>query len=500
MQRIVLFSIFIIFSTLIYLNKYLQKELSINRLRLGISIDLTTTLIDPADINNLNKAIIADNIYARLISEENGQLMSWLADSFRIEKNKIILNLGENYSSKGNLITTEDVSLSLKRLILLNTNTHAKLEKFLDIKNVNTLEQLSNVIQINSKNQITIHTQSKNKANLLLKILSSGEYGIIPRSAINDKTLKITQNDETSGAFYLDKANQVLLKKNKYFKISNQPEYANEIEVVNIPTSAKALDEFLQDKIDILPSSINLNSVNAKKLDQYNIFYTDKFKLFLAAFGPSIYKKTTIHERHYIIDKMKDLLRDTYPLPVGTEQANQFFSLNGDGHLTNQQLEDISNFKKNNEVTSLNTKIVFQSYTGLEENMKNLLHFNNLIVKFEDEFPPEQPYEKRPNSYFAMGDVSFNTDYTLLSYYLESQIVSLPKNQVNEILNTFLNIENDAERVKFLNDIHFKIIKEANIGPLFLAPYTIVTKKPYISTQTKLSASTKLWKIIVSQQ
>ena len=85
------------------------------RLRLGISIDLTTTLIDPADINNLNKAIISDNIYARLISEENGQLMSWLADSFRIEKNKIILNLGENYSSKGNLITTEDVSLSLKR-------------------------------------------------------------------------------------------------------------------------------------------------------------------------------------------------------------------------------------------------------------------------------------------------------------------------------------------------------------------------------------------------
>ena len=493
------FIFFLLLTVFIFIHSKKYKKEPMEKPRLGISIDLTTTVIDPADINNINKAIISDNLYARLIADEDGQLVSWLADSFRIDENKIILNLGEHYTSSGNLITSEDVALSLKRLIILNTNTHAKLEKFLNIKNETTLNKLDKVIQSVSKNQLVIHTQSKNTANLLLKILSSGEYGIIPKSAIDNKTLKITNNSETTGAFYLNKKASVILKKNKNFINSNQSNYSDEIEIINVPTSSKALDYFLEDKIDILPTSVNLDLVNAEKLKQYNIFYTDKFKLFLIAFGPSIYKKTSVLERHYLIEQFKILLEKTYPFPTGTELANQFLSKNGDGHLSPEQIEDINKFKSSSKINILNKKIVFQSYKGLENNMKSLFQIKNLDVKFEDDFPPEQPYKQRPDSYFAMGDVSFNTDYTLLSYYLESQIISISKKEADHALSEFLKIENDADRVKFINELHYKIVKDAAVGPLFLAPYTIVTKKPLVSTQTKLSASTKLWKIVRSQ-
>jgi len=39
------------------------------------------------------------------------------------------------------------------------------------------------------------------------------------------------------------------------------------------------------------------------------------------------------------------------------------------------------------------------------------------------------------------------------------------------------------------------MLKEALIGPIAVAPYTIVTRKPYKSNQSKQSASTKLWLI-----
>lgn len=465
-------------------------------LTLGMVIDLKATIVDPAQIDNLDKAILCDNIYSRLVSFDDGTAKSWLAESYFVDKNSIHLTLGNNRTSSGLIITTADVEFSLKRLLVLDTNTHAKLDKFLSCSSkVSKITDKCESIQIIDNKRMILHSSSNNRANLLLHVLASTEYGIVPLSAVNTATLKITDYGNTTGAFYLDsRNNQTILKKNSHFSLAN--DFPDSIIIKELPNSQSVTEALLHGGIDIATTASNTSEADAFSLEasgKFNVFYTNQIKLFMVAFGKKFIESSSVGQRKHLTAEVRKVLLKQYPLSSGTEATDQFLSKTGDGRLSDAQKFKLDQIAPEN--FSKDTKIDFISYKGLEASTSDLETISHLNVHYSSDFPPEHPFENRPDSYFMSGDISFNVNYSLLSYYMTNQITAVEKEYAQSYLEKFLDAANESERLTLVNEFHFTILNRGLIGPLFVAPYTVVTRKPFSSHQTKLSASTKLWKI-----
>ena len=464
--------------------------------RLGLSTDIKKVDIDPAKIDNLTKALLSDNLYARLVTDDDGIVKAWLAKKFYIVENVIYIELDENRTSLGEMITSSDVETTLKRLLILDTNSHAKLDKFLKCdKKISKITDRCDSIEIVDNRNIKIFAASETKAQILLKILSATEYGIVPTNAVDPVSLKITSHENTTGAYQLLKTEGVL-KRNQYFK--SEADYFEIIKVISTDSSGSLIDLFLKNEIDIIPTTINLNKISAKEIvesDKFNIFFTDKIKLFMINFGPRMITDFSRLERHHVISNMRKLMIENFPFPLETEATDQFLSKNGTGYLTALQKNIIETTVKLSQESEPHEPYVFQSYNGLEKSMEILSTMSKINLKFGDQFPPEEKFESRPDAYYMMGDISFDEDYSLLSYYLTNQLIALDLKTVDEVLTTFLRTKDQSQRSNLVNELHLKIINEAFVGPLAIAPYSIITRKPYLSKQSKMSASTKLWLI-----
>lgn len=471
------FTVLLLLLSLIPGYRYFLVRGEVNVLRLGLNLDLNKTPIDPADINNLSKAIISDNIYGRLISYDDGVLQPWLADSFSVEGNKIVILISEARTSSGKPITAKDVKFSLERLIKKDTNTHAKLQRFLDF-------DLSNgAIKVVSETKIEISLKKAKFVKTFLRVLSSSEYGIVPESAVNSK-LEIVDYKETTGAFFIEGN---ILHKNKFFKAEH--DYASQVHIVTSPSSADLTQLFIEDKVDVLPTTVNLNQqILEERLNgyQYNLFKTDKIKLFLTAFGPNAISNFSPEERGILIEKVQQGLLKSYPLATETEVTSSFFPTIVSAEVAPSS---VSNSIRVGKVLN------FVSYTGLEKAMAGLTEEKSIKVTYTDDFPLEVSFENRPDSFFMMCDVAFDDDFTLYSYVLNNKIIPVTDSEKENLLDNVLEIDDLSQKREELNKFHNKIIRERLVGPLFRAPYTILTRKPYSSHQTTLSASTKLWQI-----
>ncbi len=463
--------------------------------RLGLSVDVKKLDIDPAKIDNLTKAILVDNLYARLVTDDDGKVRSWLAKKIYIVENVIHVELNKNKTSLGEAITSADVEATLKRLLILDTNSHAKLNKFLKCeKKISKITDSCDSIKIIDDMSFQLTAETNTKAQILLKILSATEYGIVPKNAVDPISLQIMSNENTTGAYQFNK-NDNTLYRNKYFIAES--DYFEKIRIVGTDSSADLIDLFLKNELDIIPTPINLNKISAKNIvdsKNFNIFYTDKIKLFMINFGPRMISNFSASERHHIIKNIQKLMVEKFSFPLETEPTDQFLSKNGTGNLTVKQKNTIKEASESGSIEP-HDFFEFQSYHGLEKSMEILSEIPKINLKFGDQFPPEEDFEKRPDAYYMMGDISFDEDYTLLSYYLTNRIVAVDTKTADEVLTKFLKTKDESERSKQVNQLHFKIINEALVGPLAIAPYSIVTRKPYSCNQSKMSASTKLWLI-----
>jgi hypothetical protein len=463
------------------INKLLiNKNMNNLKLKMFLDINLQKSILDPAKLDTLPKAILSDNLNARLIINDNGKYKPWLATSFSVDGKLLHFKLGDSKTSKGQFITAFDVKASLERLIFLDTNTHAKLQIFVDCEDFKKNGKCENIIIEDEKN-LKIVLKKEKYVGQLIKILSATEYGIIPENAVENNI--IIDYTNTTGAFYLSGNT---LEKNIFFK--SDFNYPDKIDLVTALGEKKPIDLLLSGDVDILTTGSKISESAFRlieKNDSINIFETENIQLFNIAFGPGGFRNVNSIERSTLINKLRDNIFENYPKPLGAKKAynflpETFFSVN-------------TPEVKNLNYSIAEKKIKFIAYNGMQENLKSLENIKEIEVKFTDDFPPEVSFEKRPDSYIMASDVGFEADYTLFSYYLNSDLIHIPTSEKNKFLNSLIEAEDDQVRLTLVNDFHQKIIENALIGPLFSSPYTILTRVPFISKQSKLTASTKLW-------
>ena len=155
---------------------------------------------DPSKIHWDYQYILLESIYSPLIelSNTNGEPFSAVARIFYWRGQKFYLVIRDDLKTiDGHPITAEDVMLSFKRLMILSRNTHG------DFKSLVCPEvELKSVFDDCPRMEIegnTLILTPRYRSDLLVGMLSSIDFAIIPRKSFDPVSLKITDYRNTSG-------------------------------------------------------------------------------------------------------------------------------------------------------------------------------------------------------------------------------------------------------------------------------------------------------------
>ena len=132
--------------------------------------------------------------------------------------------------------------------ISLGSNTHGRLERFLDIDD-GSRDKIESQIEVVNDFRIVIHTKGNREA--FVRTLTTIDFAIIPESATDPKTLKIIDYSENSGPYYYsgkDKHGNLLLTKLKHHWLNTGPDI---ITLVSDGGYSKGWNAFLKVKLII---------------------------------------------------------------------------------------------------------------------------------------------------------------------------------------------------------------------------------------------------------
>ena len=314
-------------------------------LRVAFPYKKPISFYEPTRIHLAPEYILLENIYSPLIelSKENGAPLASIAESFQWKDGKLYLAIRNGLKTiDGHSITAEDVVFSLKRLLVLSENTHGNFKDI--ICPGETLQTIKTDCHgISFEGNTVIISPPGGEMPFLVTMLAAIDFAILPKAAVDSKTLKIIDYRNTSGPYYVDsdKGNgHIILKANQghYNYSENMPQ-----KIVLVPSDPEKTDSislFKQDKVDFITTIDTLppeKIISFAKNSGHTLHVTMNLKTFLLFFTPKGLKKYSQQERLAIGKKVKKIFHRDYGNVQGYEKTNQFFPALGDGSLSEEE-------------------------------------------------------------------------------------------------------------------------------------------------------------------
>jgi ABC-type transport system substrate-binding protein len=164
---------------------------------------------EPTNIHVAYEYILLENLYSPLveIDPKGGQVLPALAESFRWEGPELHFKIRSDLRTvSGKQISAPDVIFSLKRVILLSQNTHGNFRDLICPGEV--LKSVDDNCRGLELRGDTVILKPGSQKTVLLPMLSAIDFAIIPKSAVDPKTLEITDYRETTGLYYLERQDE----------------------------------------------------------------------------------------------------------------------------------------------------------------------------------------------------------------------------------------------------------------------------------------------------
>lgn len=488
-------------TALIYFIFQFKSSKSPYQIRVGATINETTVpVVDPAEVQSSYQSLLVNNLYSRLVEYDTaGQLQAGVASKFYWKNDALIFEFSDKVKTiSGHFINAYDAAVTIRRLIKLDSTTHVNLKLLLC--DITTVEQAFNdcdAVKVES-NKLILTPKDKKFNPYLVKALTSISFGIIPAEQIDKISLKILSLKETSGPYYLDSKDDKkwVLKKNAHFYITQSAPS----EVILFNLDAKDIwDHFITDKIDVVTT---LNSVDAetyekiKSIPYLSITETIDIKLFFIKFSPKALRDFTSEQRLYLGERFKNIMKEQYSLPLNYKPTNQFFSDIGYGHLSPEQERKIDILRKNAKPGFFKRKVQFYLYKSLEKKLSPFKSIEELEPVLTDTRAYMQKPEERLDVFTGTTDSAYEESLGLLSYNFNQGTFGLNEMEAANWMKIYIETENEHDRFKLLQDLHYKTLENGVTIPLFKAPYTAVARNHFKVNLSKIFASTQLWDII----
>lgn len=474
-------------------------------LKVAFPIDSKVTQYEPTRIHLAPEYIFLENIYSTLIEfNKDGEIVGGLAEKFYWVDSKLYIQIRTNIKTiDGHHITADDVILSLKRLLILSSNTHGNFKTLVcnNISLKNLHDDCPGLIKIND---YELAIQASKHSDFLISMLTALDFAIIPKKSFNHVTLEIHDYRNTSGPYYVisdDGKGFVDLEANKnhYHYSKEMPQTIKLIPAKNYGESLKLLKDGMVDHVttvDIV-SSQDVIKFYEDNRDELYLHTTMNIRTVVLNFTAEGIKKYSNEERSFIAERLKYKLREFYLTQPGYKEENQF--LIGEGALTETEIKEI--VKLNSKHSDLKLDLVDLKVGVLRVGKLDAFQrlFSNEIRSeniFEIEDNPnfgDVSLKNVPHVFISGPDVSYKEDIGLISYSINSGDFYISKEDGERWLKVYMEIPNKSERMKLLHTLHLESIQKKSVIPVVSGPYVALSNQKWNMNLSPLYANNQLW-------
>ncbi|MFZ3228970.1 MAG: hypothetical protein WA160_02105 [Pseudobdellovibrio sp.] len=480
-------------ATASFASYYLIKNgdtMILNTPRVALDFDHLSKAIDPLNIPSLSDAFFINHLYSNLVElDEIQNIKTSLSENFYWQNsNTLVFEF-----SKNSPIQAEDAAFNLHRIIFNGNNLHEDLKQLLCKDDETRDECISRIQVIDGNLRITVYNAELKP--FILTSLASIDYRMIPIVAFDSldyRKAKIINYKKTSGHYFL--SDSETLTRNNFSHLdfkNNIPEF----KIVN--TNYKSIKKQLKEgNLNIITTTIILDNEMAQDLEtsKYRLFKTHPIGVLMLVFSENANNTFSPQEKAAAGNLVMSFLGKISP--AESIKTTQFIQSFGQGYLSDNQLSEIDTLRKDNIM--FRNKLKRKIKLGVRNaEMWKLFSKQNPefeIVQITGSVLNMHETEK-PDLFAVTNDVSFETNFSLLTFALKNNFLKFNNLSTSKILSIFLKLSSDQERVKFINDLHFFSLKNVVIFPMFASPYITATNSNLSPNQSKFNSRTLLWQI-----
>lgn len=490
----------VIVVTFLFTNRCVPKE---SKVRIAFNAKSSVTAFDPSRIQQDVEAVVLDNLYSPLVRmATDGTIEPFLAEHYWWVGNTLHLKIRENFRTvDGWVITAKDAEYSLKRILISDSNAHGNLAMFLcpDARPTSIDSKCAGIDSSDSELMLTV-VNAKYKP-FLLKLLSSMDFGVIPKAACNSSSpqQEILDYRNTTGPYYVSKDDP----KGAFVLTANPGHWLNN---AGIPQTLEFVPAPYQDAIPLLREGkvdfiSCINVVPSEQFEEFraegiaNFFETYPIRKFMVASTHAKLKEFSVAERHAVYQLIrKAFLKDKGS--VGWAPSLDFFPPLGEGALGQSQMEELKKTIEASENTKLHRKIKLGAGRSQFQFLSSILKESDQIEVVQiPNMAPFLPADQQPDFYVVGTDSAFQESFSLISYNVLAEFVDLSKSESVDWLSRYMSFEDKEERIKMLKDLNFKTLNNGVIGVIGEASYIEVSRKPFRYEGSKFFAGSPLWLI-----
>ncbi|MGE3682433.1 MAG: hypothetical protein AB7G93_11970 [Bdellovibrionales bacterium] len=464
---------------------------------------------DPANIQLAYEYIFLETIYSSLVEyDSEGNIKPGVAERFWWDEGRLNFQIKSGLeTADGYEISAEDVIFSLKRVMILGGNTHGNLVDLLcgdiPLRHVD-----DRCIGLFAKGSIVTLAPRKTTP-FLLSMLTGIDFAVIPRRAVDPKTLKIVEMKNTSGPMYL--ANVAdgkieLLANPKHF--NHDPKQPDRIVLISSvgkdSKESRALELFAEDKIDLITT---IDTTSAESVLDFHLNNKSKtnfhssldIRMFLVRFSTSGIRSFSHEERFQIGPALVDSLRRAFSARKLVKTTDQILPHYGEGGLDQAIVDRIKakyvepRFDRAKKVRVYLMRLpdieIFKA--AVTEVLPNAKFFDT-----SEEILPNWG-DDDTDIMISGPDLGFIEDISLYSYAVKSGILRT-KEGPDKWLASYMGTLEKEERIRKIRDLHQYNLESGFAFPCFASPYVALSRNPWKITLPKLFANHPLWQIRLS--
>lgn len=457
---------------------------------------------DPTRVIYLSDAILSQNLYGSLVEFNNdGQLVPDLVASFKWTNDEIEFLFDQNSKTNNGInIGPDDAAFSIKKLMMNSESTHGDLKRFI-CPNQKIYSPFNDCVGIRvNENRLFIKPIESRFGKFLLPLLASPEARIIPIKSFDNNSGQISDFKITSGAYYVDSfdGNGNMTVKANIGSKKYSTDMPQTVQFINIQGST-AYDMLSKNEIDLIPSLYTMRDKDISELlstGKFDLFATLPIRIELIVFSQKAQSDFSPEQRLLIGNSLKEIYLDPEYNNYGEEPAYEFFQQFSEGKLSAQQLGEIKYFRD----SAPNTEWPRKPKIGLlKKNEQYWGDFFTTNQQFE-KAPIEKMFfslseSERPDTFRADTDTGFGEDISLLTYHFKMGTFGMSESDAYIWLENYIDEDDKVERLKMLQALHYKVLKECRFYPLVVSPYTTIFSNEWKANFSRYYAGTNLWQM-----
>jgi hypothetical protein len=483
------------------------------------SSTITVAIPSATDIRDFDTAKITKDyqytvllaLYSPLLEHDylQSQIVIGLAESFSWEGNDFVVKIKKDrFTKSGYHITADDVIFTLKRQMILGSNSHGDLRR-LFCGGFQIIEVDQDCNGLSKRDNYTIIFHLKQKSPDLIRSLTSIDFGIVPRTAVDPATLKIVDYSETSGPMYFagkDDKGQIVLaaQPNHWHNLAFEKAVLFPDSYINtngeaIPASVAAFESGI---IDIVPTT-SLHSLGPESYRfrfPYFVHTTNHLGISYLRFTKEGRSMPPQIRNYWARQLQNHIASHPERMLPNRKITRQFFIEEGFGGLSPELKRRLDSVQTGELLNP--PSFVIAAHEGVYDLYKRLFVDLPLVkilkesdVSVVNAASSAQPQTKI-HATVSMIDGSFDEDLNYLEFLYKDGLFPIQDGEGAKWLEAYSSELDESTRDKMVQMLHWEMIAvEPTVVPLWQRPYTAWSRNGWVMTLPKNYVSMPLWLI-----